>query len=104
MPVFEVRWNVAFALKEFFDGRELQRPWSQSRRVVTAQVEAGGDDLLVITRMARVLFINRVAIEQRKQSDLFALELKAISNGVGDNSAEGPAEQLAPLTVPPGIP
>jgi len=34
MPVFEVRPSVAFALKEFFDGRKLQRPLSQSRRVV----------------------------------------------------------------------
>jgi hypothetical protein len=35
-----------------------------------------------------------VCVEHGKQSDVFALELKAICNGEGNNSAKGPAEQM----------
>jgi len=79
MAVFEVHRKAAFTLKEFFDGRKLQGLFSQDGWVVAQLLEVGGDDFLLIKRMAMALLVRRVGIEQGQQSDLFALVLKAIS-------------------------
>ena len=49
---------------------------------------------LVVEHGLRAFVLNRIAVEQRKQRDLFAHGLKLRGDGVRDKAAERPAEQV----------
>ncbi len=89
---------IALWSRSLSAARRKPSRWRVSNVSRNGSVHCAGEDDLFFNRLAALpqhgLVVKRIAVEERKQSNLFALRLELSCHRVSDEAAKRPTEQI----------